>query len=142
MALSRTQPIVDVECGDCVACCTFVGLPPFDDTKQYIQVSYRPNEPVREPVLDPNREPTEYERVDASIRTDIEIKRTANDWKLGESNDADCIMLDRSNVRQGACTIHGKHPKMCRDFEYASRDCIDARKSRGLVPHDPRLREL
>jgi uncharacterized protein len=41
--------------------------------------------------------------------------------KKGE--DGFCIYLDRAT---GRCTVYGKHPKTCRDFERGCRGCLEA----------------
>lgn len=45
-----------------------------------------------------------------------------------------CAALDRTTMR---CTIYARRPAICRDFELAGADCLEARAGHGVVFHHP-----
>ena len=77
-------------------------------------------------------------RLEVLLITDTGVPDTyieIDEWggrRMARLDDGWCIALDRNAM---TCTIYGNRPKICRDFEMGSYECIAERASNLVSGH-------
>ncbi|MGO9444291.1 MAG: YkgJ family cysteine cluster protein [Thiobacillaceae bacterium] len=66
------------------------------------------------------------------VNDDIPMELTVEDrwggWVMRRLDDGWCAATDRTNMR---CTIYGRRPTVCRDYQMGESDCLEERSHLG-----------